>query len=490
MTLGTLSPRISATPRWSTPRTPDRPTDASWIAKTAPLFAGGALWPWQQQLLEVARERDTDGRLVYDLVVLVVGRRAGKSRLTHGIPTAEAMRVREPYLAASTAQNMTGATKRLAETWDAFRGAADPRLIDTSRMLTGVNHASIEWRYRRRVGKRWAHDPSVARLRVFPPTASAVRGDRYRFVSVDEALTLTAREGDALMEAIRPTLAEFDGHGQMWVLSNEGKDPGGWLAKLKEQGRAAVDAGHTSGICYVEYSISDDEDPSDPAVWRAHHPSLGFNLTEHALQRELDAMGEEAFAREYLNRESKHLSRHVLTLEDYQRVATSTPPPQPGPGFALTYDTTWDRSSSTVLAAWHHDTQLHLEIMDRRPGALWVDDYVYDVSNRRSTMVGCDSGSPAHAATRNLQHRGAHVDLMTTPDYAAACAELLSMIQAGRVTVTANEAFEHAMRSATRRPVGDRWVWDRRTDHDIAPLTAATVAVAMLNRKAPEPQIT
>ena len=76
-----------AAPRWATKRDPSRPTDGGLVAAASLLYAGGPLMGWQREVADVALERDPEtGRYVYDSITLIVGRRAGKTRLTHGVP--------------------------------------------------------------------------------------------------------------------------------------------------------------------------------------------------------------------------------------------------------------------------------------------------------------------------------------------------------------------------------------------------------------------
>ena len=68
-----------APPRWGTARS-DRPTDGPVIAEATRRLWRRELFAWQRHVLDVAHERDPrTGQHVYDTVVLVVGRRAGKS---------------------------------------------------------------------------------------------------------------------------------------------------------------------------------------------------------------------------------------------------------------------------------------------------------------------------------------------------------------------------------------------------------------------------
>lgn len=424
------------------------------------------MWPWQQQLVDVARERDpASGMLAYDTVVVVVGRRGGKSRITHGIPTAEALSSRSTYLAASTAQNMTGATKRLRETWAVFRSSA-PELASTSRMLTGVNHASIEWRYRRRTAGGWEPDPTVAALRVFPPTADAVRGDAYRFVSIDEALTLTMNDGQALLEAAGPTLAEHHGNAQLWILSNEGKDPGGWLRDLKRRGRAAAAAGVNRGMCYVEYAMTADDDPADPAVWRRVHPSIGHNLTEAALHAELDRLGVESFAREYLNYATDDDPDEAIPLHAWDGC---TPGRRRGTPVVAAFDVTLDRLRCSLVGV---TDERHVSLIDTGPLA-----DLPDMIREHADGLPVVALPGQTAVAEQLRRDDIVVRLLSGREYRTACQMLHDDVVARRVHHHHQPQLRAAWERAGRAWHGDTWVLSaRRSDGDITAAAAASAA--------------
>src|SRR6516164_5185695 len=71
------SPRLAA--RWSTPRSPDRPTHGGRAVKLAEA-AGWRLMPWQRQVLNIGLELDPVSHLpAYREVRVSVPRRSGKT---------------------------------------------------------------------------------------------------------------------------------------------------------------------------------------------------------------------------------------------------------------------------------------------------------------------------------------------------------------------------------------------------------------------------
>lgn len=489
-----LLSRTSAEPRYSTPRTPSRLTEGPEIAAAASLYAGGPLMPWQRMIADIAGERlDGPGSpFAYDQVVIVVGRRAGKTRLTHGVPLRRALGAitspvvhpvtgqRVPYLAAATAQNMTSATKRLRETWDRYRTAA-PVLAERSRMLTGVNHAAIELDHRHRIGGRWQSNPWASRLSVFPPTAHAVRGDEYLFLSVDEALTLSAEDGQEIAEAARPALSTYAGHAQLWYLSNEGKDAGGYLSILKALGREAASAGVTTGTAYFEWSMAADDDPTDPRVWHAAHPALGYTITEAALARDLEVLGVDAFAREYLGLQAADPDALPVTPEQWA-AAQSPGLALPAAGAVLGADASVDRQHAAVAAAWRSGETLNL-------GIRWTGEAarLRPAAEAQRTRTGApvyfDTLSAGPAAS------GTQWRAVTLAQLCAGSTMILEHARAGTLRVHPDDALTAAVLAARLRVIRHAGsTFDRKDPAaDISPLMAAAIACAGLTAKRPDP---
>lgn len=456
------------------------------MAAASAMFAGGALFPWQRLVADVAGEKLPDGSFAYDEVIIVVGRRAGKTRLTHGVPLRRGIKAlsepirhpvtgrRTPYLAAATAQNMTSAAKRLRETWDTFRTAA-PTAAALSRHLTGVNHAAIELDWRRRVDGRWQANQWASRLSVFPPTAHAVRGDEYQFVSVDESLVLSVEDGQDIYEAAGPALSTFPGAAQMWWLSNEGKDARGWLAQLKERGRAVSAAGVNTGTAYFEWSMADDDDPENPDTWHRVHPAMGYVLSESQCFRDLEKWGVDAFAREYLCKESKAADQAAIDPAQWAATALqdTAPPPPPG-SLAFGVDVAKDRSRASLAAAYIVDGVMYWSILWTGPPHMLFAEVRAQAAALRPKSVHFDHFSAGSIAAEGYS--------WWTPiqvrELTAACAGVIDRLGSNRLVHAPHFELDDAAAAAVTRPISDAgFAWGRRASAgSIAPLVACTLA--------------
>ena len=297
-----------AFPRYHTERTPSRHTDGPRVAAVLTAL-GRRPFDSQARLLDVALERvDGPGSpWAYDEVIVILGRRCGKTVTEMGVPLTLALDGpinlpggrSAPFRGAHTAQNLVRARERfledLAEPW--LASLPDAERKDRAKLLMNLATTQLtlhpsDWR-----------DRAASQVQVFAPTATSMRSAGLAHIGIDEALTFTSEQGLKLLAAARPTMAEFHGLAQMWLMSNVGLSMESWLPELRDRGRAAVEGGRADGVCYVEYSMPDGADPGDESVWWGCYPALGDGLVGVAqLRRDVEVVGLDMFAAEYLNR--------------------------------------------------------------------------------------------------------------------------------------------------------------------------------------------
>jgi hypothetical protein len=92
--------------------------------------------------------------------------------------------------------------------------------------------------------------------------------------------------------------------------------------------------------------------------------------------------------------------------------------------------------------------------------------------------VRYDRMGPAVAVGDEAHRAGVDVEPVSVDELTAACAGLLAGLAARTIRYRPHPALSAAATAASTRPVGDRWVWARRTSSaSIAAIVAATVAV-------------
>lgn len=299
-----------------------------------------------------------------------------------------------------------------------------------------------------------------------PATPGAARSASYDSAILDECQQHTHEYAQQLEGDLTPTQGTRP-HAQI-VYAGTANHVGSWWHEKVQAGRSGA------LLLYEVGTWPDDADPTDPAVWWTYHPGLRAGMTSEEFMRdELETLGPDTFAREYGNRFTKQAADTVFDYDAWLLLTADHPQPS---RFYVGFDAAWDRAAGTAVASWTVGDTLHLEVIAHRPGTAWMADYLADLYQRRRPVLLADTATPARDVVRALQARRVPVTELSTGDYTAACAELLTATTEGTATHRPDPVLDLAVAAARRRPVGDRWVFDRRAAADISPLTAAAVA--------------
>jgi hypothetical protein len=453
----------TSTPRYATPRTENRTSLGAEVAAIAQLL-GQPLLPWQRAVADVALELLPDGRPAYRTVVVVVPRQAGKTTLTLSVALHRALRWGTPQNVVYTAQSGHHARKK-------FRNDQLP-IVEASRIRSAVDRIYLASGLEALVFK------NGSRMEPLPSTASAMHGKTIDLAILDEARfdKDNSREAGAL-----PAMATRR-DAQLWIISAAGDVESTFLRDKVEKGRAAVEQGVTSGLCYVEYSAPEDADIDDPATWQ-HHPGLGYLITAdtiaHARQT---TKSPDEFAQEWLGIWSKSVET-VIHPATWQKVTDRKAAPD-GP-LAFCVDIALDRSRASIAVA---DRAGRIEIVETRDGMAWVAERIRQLSRRHKAPFVVDGYGPAGTLVEPLEALGIAITRYTTRDVIAACGLFYDAIQAATVKVRPNESLDAAVAAVRKRSMPSGWLWARTdVDVDITPLYAATLAWHNATQKKPEP---
>lgn len=484
-----------AVPTYATPRSPDRYTDGPLYAHLIERTMGKALMPWQRQVIEVALERvDGPGSpWAYDQVVLIVGRRSGKTVSSLGVSLVRALAgpltlrkrgIKVPFRAAHTAQNLYAARKRfLSDLVEPYKAqAGDPLVWEAAnQVFRNLANTTLTLDPRGRDYKT----PDASAIQVYAPTPGAVRGDGLLHLTLDEALVFTHDEGAALMSAARPTMAEFEGQAQQWITTNisAATDDSRWITSLRDKGRADVARDRRAGRCYVEFSMPPDGDPTDERLWWAHLPALADGIvTVENLRRDLEEMGPLAFGAEYLGLWPGQAAVRgwAAIPQAVFEAAASAPDPEAEPEAPVAFGVDIDpfgRAATIAAAVPDGDGAHRLEVIAHGEGSGWVLDTVRDVARQyKGAPLVIDDYGPGHELLLSLEHESdvtAHA--VTTRDASAACYAFEQGIGARTLTHWPNDALRDAV-AAAQRTSGRSWVYERRLDVVQTPLWAALLA--------------
>jgi hypothetical protein len=312
-----------------------------------------------------------------------------------------------------------------------------------------------------------------------------VRGDGLLHLGFDEVLVFTAQRGEELMAAARPTLSEMRGFGQMWRSSNVTRmnGPTTWLWQLKERGRQAVADGQQLGAAYFEFSIPDDEDPTDESSWWKYHPALSDGLLRpDELRADVVELGTENFAAEYLGRWPGALAIRrwsALTESSFMAAGTTEPMPPELPA-ALGVDVDPFGRSASIAGAVHWEGTDTCEVIDHRPGDAWVLDAIIERAPAAEVIAIDDYG-----AGRDLLARLAELPAIAhkllpirSADFIAACYTTEAGLREGTLRWVASDYHQRLTEaaSAAERTPGRSWQFERRVGVSQSPLVALTLA--------------
>jgi hypothetical protein len=466
----------AAPPRWSTPRTPGRPTVGADVAKVAARL-GTPLMPHQRLIADVAGEVLPSGRMAYPIVVLLLPRRAGKSALL--LPTALQrcawIRRGRCWYTAQTGQD---AAAYFREDWlpkvKPLGTAVKARLSNGSMSLT-VNRTG-------------------GQVGLFAPGPKALHGKDADMPMVDEAWAFDAVQGSELETAMRPPMLTRKRR-QLWIVSAGGTDDSTWLLRWRELGRA-VDAQPDQGIAYFEWhpEVDDQGNPvgdlDDPALWAQVHPAVGHTIDLDVLREDHKTFGAAEFHRSYLNVFQTSLTPRLFPQAAWDQAKDVTARLDPGrdrPAVSYDVDPTTRQTAAVTISGRLPDGRLGLRVVDHRPGGGldWVADRVAGLRDRGAQVVA-DSRGPAVGITRALRAKGVEVEELDTNDVGTASQELLDDLlgtvpdrpDARRLAHNGQDMLDRAARDARKRDLGDGgWALGRKASgDDVTPLVSGSFA--------------
>lgn len=484
-----------AQPRWSTPRTPGRPTYGDAIAKAAAAL-GRPLRPWQRDVANIIGEVVPDERggwrMAYPVVVLIVPRRAGKTVLELAVKTQRCASHRD-HRAWYTAQTGGDAGGKFRKDWvPAFKAPGVKRLVDKPRLSNGSEGIGFK-----RTGSR---------IGIFAPTETALHGEDSDDVTVDEAWAFDRLRGGLIEAAVRPTMATRQLR-QLRIVSAGGTAESTWLLDWRERGRATSGMAD-QGIAYFEWHPAVDElgaiidDLDDPATWAATHPSVGrgpgtipLDVLAEDWRTMVTPEGDRGlFYRSYLDVFTGSSAPRIYPRQEWNACRDPELALPTGYGLTLAYDVSPDQRHASVSLAIRLDEQrVGAEVVDvELSDPEWLADRVEKLQRRYGAQLVADSVGPATATTRELRQRGLYVTELDTTEACDAASGLLADVLAarnkldgslrpegGRFVHRGQRQLDEAVDAAIKREVGDRWAITRKgSEGDVTPLTSVAFAVA------------
>src|SRR5574338_340897 len=472
----TTTSTLSCPPRFGTPRTPERETLGTAIGEVARRL-GKPLMPWQQLVADVATEIDPlTGQFAYDEVGLTVPRQSGKSTLilakaTHRCSATGFFGGRQRVV--YTAQTRNKAREKWEEDY-----AADLKASRTFGPKIDPHFGNGNEHIRFENGSRFGIEAN---------TEKAGHGGTIDEAFIDEAF---AQADGRLEQAFRPAMITRP-NTQLWWVSTAGWLNGSpYLEPKVARGREQAEMGVREGLAYFEWSAPDDADVDDRDVWRACMPALGHTITERAIEGELRAMADTLadFRRAYLNQWVPKGSLSVdpvMSPGEWAGCEDGSSELAGKVAFAVTVSR--DHKWSTIAAVGRRpDGLLHGEVVQSGRGTAWVVRRVVELCGKWANVgVALNPSSPAGSLEAELRAAKVTVVSMSPRQIAQACGGIYDDVTAGQFRHLGQPLLSIAVGSASRRPVGDAWVFRSHDSPDIAPLEAVTMARFVLVQSGP-----
>lgn len=427
---------------------------------------GWDLQPWQRHVIEVATQYtlDEEGRREYKYrdILITVPRQCGKTTLI--APVAMLRSLHNPraelYFSAQTGQYAAEFMKKLGrardKTW----------------------HPSLRkaFRFLRSNGQEGFYCSNRAIFQRFTRGDEALHSKTPLMVINDEIWTMSQEEGAALIGAVRPAQSTLGRRAQTWYMSTMGTPKSEFLNNMIDAGRA----GSRDDLCFIEYAISPDGDPTDSEEWWRFHPALGNIQSFDTLKADFDSIYPDEPAqweRAYCNRMTQ--TETDSAFPDWDKL------PRTGEINPETIAFGVEHSSrgyaAAISAAWTDTAGApHIEIVRQGPYLDWVAPTLRQLQESYpSAAVWIDQAGANRRLIDMLQDADIDVHAMRIYERQIADAQLL---EAAREINTLHhphsEALNEAAAGVVLKTVNGVSRIDRdKSTHDPMSLIAASAAI-------------
>ena len=412
---------------------------------------------WQEQVSGLLMEEDEDGLLHYRNGGVMVSRQSGKTAWCSARVAQQCLDYPRQHC-AFTSQDRNNAVRAWGEHVDLI---LDSELAES---VADVKRAN---------GKECLTFTTGSWYRPVTPNRHGARGLSLDLAIVDEALSHRM----TLLAALGPTLSARPGS-QLLLVSNAGTEDSELLHAMREKALAQLHDPE-SRRAWVEWSADPDApgfDAYSEDVWWSCIPTLGQpNGVDLDFVRSMaEVMDEMDFRREYLCISSTGASSLVIPPEVW-RILYRTDVTI-GDSVVLAIDVTPERDAAALVAAGSVGDYIALEVIQAADSTGWLLERTIEVAKRWDAPVVIDVGAAAASLIPALEQAELELVPVTMRQYGRACGWFYDQVMEARITHLDQFQLNDAVSSATKRPLGDQWAWNRRGGVNISPLVAASLA--------------
>lgn len=451
---------------------PDAATFGDDVARWHLALTRHHLLPWQRYVADVAGELDAAGHRRYRTVFLKVPRQQGKSQLLDAQMVAAARRVGRRTV-VYCAQDGNMARRRITDELARTKLRDVPYLRGRYRFLMGNNGGIVEFE-------------DLSSIRALASNDKAGHGLTVDDAVLDEAFNFTSL---TILNNLRPTMITRPDP-QMWVVSTPGYGDDVLMLHFEELAAIAVNDPDTR-MAVFDWSATPDDDRTDPDVWARVMPSLGLTIDQADVADDLKIMPPAEFDRGYLARRPTAATVAALDLAGWAECRNTGNPLTPAGPVTVGLEVDTDRTRGVLAVAGAAGERVAV-VVDCQPGTRWMADAVraqMHAHGRTVVAVWADRRSGLGGVIDELAHVGIDVHEVTAGDVASAAGTMYDLTAGQTCGIVHDEQpeLDAAVTGSRRRPLGDgAWTYSKlESVNDVAPLAAATLAVAAFRQQFP-----
>ena len=449
-------------------------SDGRQASELASVFWGDPL-EWQRDFLDVMLARNANDTYRFHTVGASIPRQNGKSwdvraRCFYGL-VASGEKILYTCQHGDTADEMFKALSAPFE---------DEDEIELHALLKSVRKTN---------GQQAIYLVNGGVVRFTTRTNSLARGRSYDVIIYDEAQELTAGQQAASLPTISASAKK---NTQVIYL---GTPPGPDVAGDVFKGiHDRVHDGAAKETAWIEWSADEIGDPTDKSRWYETNPSLGYLITEIAVQTECDSMAPDDFARERLGWWSKQaVADPAIKEAPWVACGTSEPPISGILSCAVKFNLDGNLGALAVCLR-PPDGLPHVEVVDVRSAARGVTWFASWISDRAENIaqIEIDGKSKAYVLEKRLHEAGVSkraVKVVSPNSYTSACSMFEEAVSDDRITHYNQPVLLECVRNCPRRAVDKAggWGFDSAGGVESIPIEAAALAyhAAMATKRNP-----
>lgn len=441
---------------------------------------GVELLAWQEEVLEAALGERHGGMWAARRVALSAPRQNGKTQLLVARFLAGALLFGERKIIVSAHQQGTAreAFQKFLEIYD-----GSPALQKRIRK-DGIMHA---------LGRETITFTNGAKVEFKARQGATGRGFSCDCLLLDEAQILSERA----WASINSTMSARK-NPQVWLLGTPPtpEDDGVVFGRMRQ----AALAGGSSGLAYIEYSATPDDDPALERTRWAANPSWNEHINHEVVEGEFETYDEETFARERLGIWDDDAGVSVIPKKYWDSCSLDNVP-DTWPLAAVGLDMNPERTAITLAAAAWSDDGVHVEVVDSSDDGVRFDqmlseqivDWLWQRCRRRIPVV-LDAYTPARSLEPLLKKRKMKVYVLGPAELSQACGGLFDAVMKDKsLSHFGQQQLDMSLAGAVKESFGKggAWKWNRRSfEVDLTPTMAVTCAHFGAIKFARKPSVT